>query len=223
MSLASCNFCRAQGGCALALTKTYWGELVQTARVVNFRKGAVIYRQGFPAEGIFLLSRGSVKLIATTEAGTERIIGFVTCGELFGLDGLLAQPVRCMSAVARENSQSAFVSSVAFKKALHLNPDLLWNVMLMLNDLLHRANHEKLTISGARVRDRIESVLLDLSQRLQQCQTASKPIFAELKQRELAELLGVPEETICRELRKMRGEQKSQFVPLQIDKNMRSA
>jgi len=175
--------------------------LIKTARVVNCRTGAAIYRQGFPAEGIFLLCRGSVKLTAVSEAGTERILEFVTCGELFGLECLLPEPVRSMSAVARENCQGAFIDKTQFQKALESNLELLWNVTMMLNDMLHRSNQEKLAISGARVRERIEKVLDDLAQRLTHSEAAGKPTFAPLKQRELAELLGVPEETICRELR----------------------
>ena len=204
MKITSCSFCRAQGGCTLALTRPLWGELVNTAKIVAFRKGNLIYREGFPAEGIFLLCRGSVKLITTTNTGFERIADFVTCGELFGLDALLPDPVRCISAVARENSQGAFIPTAVFKEALQVNRALLWNVTLMLNELLHRANYEKLRISGARVRDRISNVLFELSERLKQFQAAGKPTFSKIKQRELAELLGVPEETICRELRKMR-------------------
>ena len=169
--------------------------------MVNCRTGAAIYRQGFPAEGIFLLCRGSVKLTAVSEAGTERILEFVTCGELFGLECLLPEPVRSMSAVARENCQGAFIDKTQFQKALESNLELLWNVTMMLNDMLHRSNQEKLAISGARVRERIEKVLDDLAQRLTHSEAAGKPTFAPLKQRELAELLGVPEETICRELR----------------------
>lgn len=220
MTLVSCQFCRAQGECSLALTPPHWGELVQTARVVNFRKGSVIYRQGFPAEGVFLLCRGSTKLTTVSETGTERIAAFVICGELFGLDCLFPEPVRYLSAVARENSQAAFVSTAQFHRALHAKPDLLWNVSLMLNDMFHRANRDKLAISGSRVRERIESVLLDLAQRAKQFEVAGKPAFVSLTQRELAETLGVPEETICREMRSMRTGEKNK---LQTKPERRSA
>jgi CRP/FNR family transcriptional regulator, cyclic AMP receptor protein len=191
--------------------------------MVAFRKGSLIYREGLPAEGVFLLCRGSVKLIATADSGVERITDFVTCGQLFGLDALLPDPIRCISAVARENSQGAFIPSTMFKKTLQLNPDLLWHVTLMLNELLHRANYEKLRISGGRVRDRIANVLCEVSERLKQSQAAGKPTFAKLKQRELAELLGVPEETICRELRKMRVEKTGQLVSIQRNADSRIA
>jgi CRP-like cAMP-binding protein len=210
------------------MTGPFWGELVQTARTVNFRKGNTLYHQGFPAEGIFLLSQGSMKLTTVSEAGIERISAFVMCGELFGVDCLLAQPIRCQSAVARECSQALFVSTAQFHKALHTKPELLWKFALMLNDMVLRAAQDKLSITGSRIQARIESVLLDLAGRAKLAISGSpvheriesvlldltgkakgsaiawKPAFATLTQRELAELLGVPEETICRELRAMK-------------------
>jgi len=49
----------------------------------------------------------------------------------------------------------------------------------------------------------VERVLLDLTEKAKDSAIAWKPAFATVTQRELGELLGVPEETICRELRAM--------------------
>jgi CRP-like cAMP-binding protein len=212
VNVVSCQFCLAQGNCSLALTQPHWGELVQSAKIVNFRKGTTIYRQGFTAEGIFLLCRGSIKLTTIDNAGAERIAAFVICGELFGMDCLFQECVRCFTAVARENSQGAFLSTLQFHKALHAKPELLWNVSLMLNDMFHRASLDKLAISGLRVRERIESVLRDLAERAKQFVVVGKPTFAKLSQREMAGMLGVPEETISRELRAMRDARKAEVL-----------
>ncbi len=179
---------------------------MQGAKVVNFRKGNVIYREGFPAEGVFLVCRGSIKLTTVGESGAERIASFAICGELFGLDCMFPEPVRYFSAVAREPAQAAFLSTAHFHKALHSRPELLWKVSLMINEMFHRADRDKLAISGSRVRKRIESVLIDLGQRAKHSEGAGKPAFARLSQRELAETLGVPEETVCRELRAIKSD-----------------
>jgi CRP-like cAMP-binding protein len=109
-----------------------------------------------------------------------------------------------------------------------MKPDLLWKFALMLNHMVLRAAQDKLAITGSRVQariesvllelagraklastgsrvhERIESVLLDLTEKAKESAIAWKPAFATLTQRELAELLGVPEETISRQLRAMR-------------------
>jgi CRP-like cAMP-binding protein len=205
------------------------------AKMINLHKGHTIYHQGFPAEGIFILSRGSMKLTTVNEAGIERISAFVMCGELFGVDCLSSALIRCQSAVAREGSQALFVSTAQFSKALHTNPEMLWKFALMLNDMVLRAARDKLAItgsriqvriesvlldlagranlaiSGSRVHERIESVFLDLTEKSKYSPIAWRPAFATVTQRELGELLGVSEETICRELKAMRPVAKAQL------------
>jgi len=196
----------------LVLTWPNWSMLQQKGRLVKFRADEIIYHKGFPAEGVFLLCKGSVKLTAINEAGASRIAEIVTGGRLFGLDSLGARPFRFSTAVTREVCEAVFLATGDFRRLVQSSPDFLWSITLMLNEMLHCAYHHHLSISGLRVRDRIESVLLDLSQRLSQSAAAKQPGFAKLKQREIAELLGVPEETVCREMRTL----KSGTLPKQV-------
>ncbi len=179
-----------------------WNSFKDKGRVLKFRPGETVYHDGLLAGGIFLLLRGSVKLTTVTDSGTARIIELVTAGELFGLDSLAVRPTRVSTAVARENSETAFLATPDFRKLLHERHDLLWRLSLMVNEMLHRSYRHQLSISGLRVRERIQSVLIDLSGRLSGLDT-QKPGFARLKQRELAEIIGVPEETVCREMREL--------------------
>ena len=181
-----------------------WKSLKDKGRVLKFRPGETVYHDGLLAGGIFLVLKGSIKLTIVTNSGTARIIELVTAGELFGLDSLAVPPTHVSTAVARENSETVFVATADFRKLLHEHQDLLWRLSLMVNEMLHRSYRHQLSISGLRVRERIESVLLDLSNRLTRLGTAQKPGFAKLKQRELAEMIGVPEETVCRGMRELK-------------------
>ena len=185
-----------------------WKSLKDKGRILKFRPGETVYHDGLLAGGIFLILRGSVKLTIVTDSGTARIIEILTAGELFGLDSLAIQPTRVSTAVARENSETVFLATADFRKLLHERPDLLWTLSLMVNEMLHRSYRLQLSISGLRVRERIENILIDLSGRLSRLDTAQVPGFARLKQRELAEIIGVPEETVCRNVRDLRDSRK---------------
>ena len=69
---------------------------------LEFRKGALIYSCGAPAEGVYLVSKGSVSLTLTDARGHERIVQFVRAGELFGLEAMSAEESRLTGAEARE-------------------------------------------------------------------------------------------------------------------------
>lgn len=211
--LVRCHFCCAGPTCPLALTNAFWGDLTQKATIVTFLKGRTIFREGFPAEGAFLLCGGSAKLTTISKGGMQRILDFIACGEMFGLDCLLRDQLRHTAAVAREDCQAAYFKKDDLCELLRSQPELHCQVMLKLNELAYRGYQEKLAVSGARVRDRIEHVLQDLAIRQKERKITGRAPMATFKQRELAELLGVPEETISRELRNLRSTCDLDVVP----------
>jgi len=68
--------------------------------VVECGKERNIFRQGQPADSLFYLRRGKVKLTVISQQGKEAIIAVLNDGEFFG-DGCLAgQPLRMATAIA---------------------------------------------------------------------------------------------------------------------------
>lgn len=212
MNLVNCTSCKTANFCFLALINTDLRDLARKIRVFEFRHNQSIYRQGFPADGLFFVAQGSVRLTAITESGHERILDLVSCGELFGLDALLPERIRYESAEARESSTTVFLHASDFRDTMLSSPDLQWRVIVMLVEMLHRGNLAKLAISGDRVRERLQNFLGDLSCRMRQLKAETKPGFARLKQRELAGALGVPEETVSRELRLLDDDLKAELL-----------
>ena len=212
MNLVNCSCCRTASACSLALINTNRRDLLRNIRVFAFRQNQSIYQQGFPADGVFFVSHGSVRLTAVTESGHARILDLVSCGELFGLDALMPERIRYQSAEAREASQTAFLRASDFRAIVLASPDLQWRMMIMLIEMLHRGNLAKLAISGDRVRERLQNLLADLSCRMRQLKAETKPGFARLKQRELAGVLGIPEETVSRELRLLDEDLKAELL-----------
>src|ERR1022692_2166788 len=59
-----------------------------------------VFLQGEPADSVFYLQSGAVKLAVTSEAGREAIFAVVEAGELFGQGCLVGQRVRAAAAHA---------------------------------------------------------------------------------------------------------------------------
>jgi CRP/FNR family transcriptional regulator, cyclic AMP receptor protein len=62
-----------------------------------------IYRQGQPADSIFYLRKGKVKLLVTSQEGKEAIVAILSAGEFFGEGCLAGQTMRMSTAVAMTN------------------------------------------------------------------------------------------------------------------------
>ncbi len=62
-----------------------------------------IYRQGQPADSVFYLRKGKVKLLVTSQEGKEAIVAILSAGEFFGEGCLAGQTLRMSTAVAMTN------------------------------------------------------------------------------------------------------------------------
>jgi DNA-binding MarR family transcriptional regulator len=79
------------------------------------------------------------------------------------------------------------------------DPERVWNLFLLVDAQTHDSEIEKLEISGRRLNRRLRCAIA----RIAAARACEPP--SEIKQRELAEFLGVSEEAISRQLRKLRG------------------
>jgi CRP-like cAMP-binding protein len=68
------------------------------------RAGQVIFSQGDPADAIFYIVRGKVKIIVTSERGKEAMIAMLGEGDFFGDTCLIGQPLRAATAIALTES-----------------------------------------------------------------------------------------------------------------------
>src|SRR5580704_2346156 len=77
------------------LTKARTGRAVAT-----YRKQEVVFAQGDPADAVFYLERGQVKLTVISERGKSAVVAILGRGDFFGEGCLAGQPVRMATASA---------------------------------------------------------------------------------------------------------------------------
>jgi CRP/FNR family cyclic AMP-dependent transcriptional regulator len=81
-----------------------------TARPARYARGAVLFAQGAPANSVFYLKEGGVKLSVLSSEGKEAVVAMLGPGDFLGEGCLAGQPVRMGSA-------SAVVATVALRLA----------------------------------------------------------------------------------------------------------
>ena len=89
------------------------------SRVRTYPQGAVIYAQGDPADRVFYLQAGHVKLAVVSSRGKEAIVGMLGPGEFFGEGCLAGQRRRMGSAVARDRVTVMAISRRSMQTLLH--------------------------------------------------------------------------------------------------------
>src|SRR5580692_10463904 len=80
------------------LTKANGGKTV-----VSYRNNASIFVQGDPADAMFYIQKGKVKLTVVSKRGKETVIALLGEGDFFGEGCLAGQPLRMATAVTLSN------------------------------------------------------------------------------------------------------------------------
>ncbi len=88
-------------------------------KILSFRKKQIIYAQGDPADAVFYVQKGKIKLTVVSKTGREATIGFLTDGAFFGEGCLAGQTLRIGSAAAITECTVLRIDRRAMTHALH--------------------------------------------------------------------------------------------------------
>jgi CRP/FNR family cyclic AMP-dependent transcriptional regulator len=69
-------------------------------RIIRFARGTIVFAQGAPANSVFYIQEGRVKLSVVSSRGKEAVVGILGPGDFFGEGCLAGQPLRMGSATA---------------------------------------------------------------------------------------------------------------------------
>ena len=115
--------------------ETYFATAGAGKKVLNFKKNAVIYSQGDPAECIFYIQKGRVKLHVVSEHGKEAVVAIMEAGQFFGEGCLNGDTARVATATSLGDSAIVSISKHAMREALKNEPRF---AQLFVNYLLTR-------------------------------------------------------------------------------------
>ena len=113
---------------------TAQSHLLAIARRVTKSKGAVLFRNGEPAFGVFLVRKGSVGLRLEAEEGNALWDRTATRDSIIGLPSTLAGGSYSLTAVALEESELAFIERQALIELIKSDPGLGLELMHVLGD-----------------------------------------------------------------------------------------
>ena len=101
-------------------------------RVLNLRKNHVVFSQGEPADALYYIQRGKVKLVVVSFAGKEATLSVMGKGEFFGLGSLQQRSLRLTTATTLEPSVIVRVERDAMQRELRSHPRLSEVLMTQL-------------------------------------------------------------------------------------------
>ncbi|SRR5579871_166954 len=88
-------------------------------RVIEYRKGDIVFAQGDPADAVFFVRDGKIKLTTTSDRGKEAVVATVSAGGFVGEGCLAGQPFRMTTAAAAADSLCIRIEKEAMTQLLH--------------------------------------------------------------------------------------------------------
>lgn len=127
-------------------------EFEEITSLGAYPRNTVLFSEGKPVRGIFLLCDGRAKLSICAGRGKRLTLRVAGPGEVLGLGAALSNTPYEITAELLDSSQVAFVRRKELTKFLRGNPDVCLQVVRMLSQDLHGAYERVRSIGMIRTR-----------------------------------------------------------------------
>ena len=150
---ASCNHCAFRPErpfCDMSADATRSFDEIKEQSILE--KGALLFAEGRPARGVYLLCDGRAKLSICSESGRRLMIRVAGPGEVLGLGASLSGQAHEFTAELLDAAQVVFIKRKDLLKFLRENPAICMEVVRRLSDDLHGAYERVRSIGITRPR-----------------------------------------------------------------------
>ncbi len=164
----------------------------------GYRPGERIYTAGDPAERLYVVAEGKVKLLQHPTGGRDVLLEILSGGDFFGNLATLGIAQYPDTAQAQTTSCVLSIRSDDFHQVLDEHPELALKALKVMAERLNAANQRVLQLSSMPVDRRIAFTLLALGEKLGRKEDMGLLIDAPLSRDDLAEMTGTTPETVSR-------------------------
>ncbi len=141
-------------------------ELAHVAGVVQLRslaKDETIFNAGDPADAVYIIATGKVKIVVTSTDGRDFILTILGAGQVFGEMALLESAPRSAAVITASQVDVLTIRRKDFHQMLTSTPSISRKLLAILSRRLRRANSKMESLAYMDVAGRLARYLLDLA------------------------------------------------------------
>jgi CRP/FNR family transcriptional regulator, cyclic AMP receptor protein len=201
-------FCR-QTGIVMADKKdqpvdweSFLAGITRGKTVIEYGASRNVFRQGQPADSLFYLRRGKVKLAVTSKDGKEAIVAILGAGEFFGEGCLAGQQLRMATATAVTDCTLFRIERPLMTRLLHERHEIseLFVSHLLSRNIRYEADLVDQLFSSSE--KRLARILLLLSHFGKE--SRAEPVLPRVSQDDLAQMVGTTRSRVSHFMNKFR-------------------
>jgi CRP/FNR family cyclic AMP-dependent transcriptional regulator len=168
--------------------KIFLAKAGQGKKILLYRNKQVVFSQADPADSLFYLEKGKIKLTVVSKQGKEAVVAILADGAFFGEGCLAGQQLRMATAVAMSDCTIAKLEKAAAIRILHDErafSELFLSYLLSRNIRIEEDLVDHLFNSSEKRLARILLLLANYGK-----ESKPEPVIAKISQETLAEIVG---------------------------------
>jgi CRP/FNR family transcriptional regulator len=170
----------------------------------TFRTDQIVFLEGDPADRLWIVHSGQIKIVKHTSDGQENLLEVITPGEVFGGMGLLLA-THPATAVAMTETLTLSIEREPYLQMIRQYPDIALRIIYLLGERLQAAMKMR-ALATERVDVRLANILLKLGDKAGQQTSEGLRINLPLSRQDLADMTGTTIETAIRMMSRFRKE-----------------
>jgi CRP/FNR family transcriptional regulator, cyclic AMP receptor protein len=156
--------------------------------LADYSRNYTLFRQGEPADAIFYIQKGKIKLTVVSKQGKEAVVALLGAGDFFGEGCLAGQPLRMASASTMLECSIMRLEKAAVIRLLHEQPafsEVLLHHLLSRNIRIEEDLVDQLFNSSEKRLARVLLLLANFGK-----EGKPEPVIPKISQETLAEIVG---------------------------------
>jgi CRP/FNR family cyclic AMP-dependent transcriptional regulator len=177
-------------------------QLGEGKRVLEYRKNRILFAQGDPADAVFYIREGKIKLTVTSQQGKTAVVAIIGADAFLGEGSLAGQPLRMATATAMTSGSSLRIEKKTMNALLHERGKFSEDFMAYLLSRNIRVEEDLVDQLFNSSEKRLARTLLLLAQFGKEGKP--EPIVPKISQETLAEIVGTTRSRVSYFLNKFR-------------------
>jgi len=133
-----------------ALPESELRFLANETKLIEYKKGDVIYREGDPAECFYAIVSGRIKVFATQEE-REKVFAYLYEGDYFGELSLLTGEPHSVNVVVQNDTLLLRIEKGSFSKIIERCPQVTVQISRLLSSRLRQKDREGEKIKASKI------------------------------------------------------------------------
>jgi CRP/FNR family transcriptional regulator, cyclic AMP receptor protein len=181
---------------------SFLSEINGGRTITSYRKNEKIFSQGDPADAVFYIREGRVKVSVISEQGKEAVVALHEKGDFFGDGCLSGQPLRLATVAAMTESVIMRIDKATMVRVLHDEPKFSERFMVYLLARKARVEADLVDQLFNSTEKRLARVLLLMANFGKEGKP--EPVITKISQEMLADIIGTTRSRVSTFMNKCR-------------------